>query len=214
MNVATHSAHRLRSPLSALALVTTMASCQAAPTAVEPHESEPPKKMHPEPTAEKPVMTGPLTRAQLTNIPKWTLPDTATVDVTSAQGLARVPPGAHVLAIVGTWCSDSKREVPRLYRALDIAAGTDAGTDAGTAGLPFTLEIVGVDRDKKSPGLTHDVAYVPTFIVTRADPGANGARREVGRIVESAPNGIEKDLLSLLDGSRSGVITGRHDHAP
>lgn len=147
-------------------------------------------------------MTGALTRAQLTDIPKWTLPDSSTVDAAAAQALARVPPGAHVLAIVGTWCSDSRREVPRLYRALDMT---------GSQALPFTLEIVGVDRDKKSPGLTHDVAYVPTFIVTR-DEG--GARREVGRIVESAPNGIEKDLLSLLDGSRSGVITGRQDHAP
>lgn len=151
------------------------------------------------------MITGPLTRAQLTDIPKWTLPDSSTVDAASAQALTRVPPGAHVLAVIGTWCSDSKREVPRLYRALDLAGITDA------ASMPFTLEVVGVDRDKKSPGLTVDVAYVPTFIVTRSDAGV---QREVGRIVESAPNGIEKDLLSLLDGSRSGVITGRQDHAP
>lgn len=151
-------------------------------------------------------MTGPLTRAQLRAIPGWDVPQV--VDADAAQALARVRahPPAHVLAVVGTWCSDSRREMPRLYQALDLAGLT-----------PFALEVVGVDRDKKSPGLTVDVAYVPTFIVTRADASADGgpvgARREVGRIVESAPNGIEKDLLSLLDGSRSGVITGRQDQA-
>lgn len=162
-----------------------------------------PVVQHPAPTAEKPVITGPLQRAQLTDIPKWTLPDT--VDNAAAKALAQVPPGAHVQAIIGTWCSDSRRELPRLYKALDVAGVTDA------ASMPFTLEVIGVDRDKKSPGLTLDVAYVPTFIVTRPDENAAGAMREVGRIIESAPNGIEKDLLSLLDGTRSGVITGRQD---
>jgi hypothetical protein len=153
-------------------------------------------------------MTGSLTRSLLTNIPKWTVPDTVTIDDASAKALATVPPGAHVLAVIGTWCSDSRREIPRLYRALDVAGLTD------TTAMPFTLDIVGVDRDKKSPGLTLDVAYVPTFIVTRPDPSAPNGQREVGRIIESAPNGIEKDLLSLLDGTRSGVITGRQDQAP
>ena len=167
-------------------------ACTSAPAPVQ----------HPAPTAEKPVITGPLQRTQLTDIPKWTLPDT--IDDAAAKALATVPPGAHVQAIIGTWCSDSRRELPRLFKAFDVAGLTDAA-------MPFTLEVIGVDRDKKSPGLTLAVAYVPTFIVTRPDVNAAGAMREVGRIVESAPNGIEKDLLSLLDGTRSGVITGRQD---
>lgn len=182
--------------LTAMAMAMAMACSAPAPAPVEV------KKVHPEPTREKPVMTGALTRAQLTDIPRWNEP--VPVDVAAAQALAGVQPGAHVLAVIGTWCSDSRREVPRLLQAIDAAGGS----------MPFTLEMVGVDRDKKSPGLTVDVAYVPTFIVTRRDGAPDGsAAREVGRIVESAPNGIEKDLLSLLDGTKSGIITARHDLA-
>jgi hypothetical protein len=45
---------------------------------------------------------------------------------------------------------------------------------------------------------------VPTFIVVRGG-------REVGRIVESSPNGVESDLLALLTGKAQGVISTRKD---
>jgi len=35
----------------------------------------------------------------------------------------------------------------------------------------------------------------------------------VGRIVETSPNGIEKDLLALLTGRARGVLTMRDDLA-
>ncbi len=53
----------------------------------------------------------------------------------------------------------------------------------------------------------YEILYVPTFIVSR-----NG--QEVGRIVESSPNGIEKDLLALLTGRSRGLITSRADLRP
>ena len=51
------------------------------------------------------------------------------------------------------------------------------------------------------------VQYLPTFIVRRDG-------HEVGRIVETAPNGIEHDLLALLTGKAHGVLTTRQDLAP
>ncbi|MCY1005465.1 thioredoxin family protein [Nannocystis pusilla] len=146
-----------------------------------------------------PVLVGPLERAQVEReVPGWI--SDAEIDREAAAKLASVPPGAEVTVIFGTWCGDSRREVPRLWRALD-AAGPD---------LPFALKYVGLDRQKTAPGFDKeglDLRYVPTVIVVRDG-------REVGRIVESAPNGIERELLALLDGSKSGLVTGRTDLGP
>ena len=111
--------------------------------------------------------------------------------------LGDVPPGAELDVFLGTWCGDSRREVSRFFRALDRVEGE----------LPFSLRLIAVDRSKQTPaGHTDglDIRFVPTFIVRR-----DGV--EVGRIVESAPHGIETDLLNLLQGTAQGVISGRTD---
>lgn len=122
-------------------------------------------------------------------------------DVDAAERLARVAPGAEVDVFLGTWCGDSRREVSRLFRALERTAATD---DAGT--LPFSIRWIGVDRAKVAAPFTDGAGlrYVPTIVVRR-----DGV--EVGRIVESAPEGVDRALLGLLDGTRSGVISGRTD---
>jgi hypothetical protein len=109
-----------------------------------------------------------------------------------------------VTVFLGTWCSDSKRELARLWRAFDDLMGT-SGREA-----PFAVRYVAVARDKQEPAeLTagRDLHYVPTFVVEREG-------REVGRIVETAPQGIERDLLALLDGSAQGVLSARGDLQP
>ena len=148
---------------------------------------------------ETPVLVGAVSREQIEEaVPAWVQAEVeAAPEPAAVQALAAVPPGAEVTVFLGTWCGDSRREVPRLWRALDLAGGA----------VPFEVSYVGVDREKKDPGGQAgpaDVRYVPTFIVRRGG-------REVGRIVESAPQGVERDLLSLLDGSAQGLITGRDD---
>ncbi|MBN8610319.1 MAG: thioredoxin family protein [Deltaproteobacteria bacterium] len=112
----------------------------------------------------------------------------------TARALAGVPAGAEVDVFLGTWCGDSRREISRLFLALEIAAQV--------APLPFTIRFVGVDRSKVAPGLSEDadLRYVPTVIVRR-----DGV--EQGRIVETATRGIEQDLLDLLTGTRSGFLS-------
>jgi hypothetical protein len=116
------------------------------------------------------------------------------------MALAAVPLGAEVTIFLGTWCGDSRREVPRFWKAVDIAGS--GGTD-----LPFAIHYIGVDRKKKEPSApvtNNNILFVPTFIVSREG-------REVGRVVEQSPNGIEKDLLALLTGKAQGLITTRTD---
>jgi len=141
---------------------------------------------------------GRVERAHIDSSPSWaSARANAHPDEEASRALVKVPPGATVRVFFGAWCSDSRREVSRFLAALDVAGGAP----------PFAIEYIAVDRSKKAPGgLTDDVnlKYVPTFIVVRGG-------KEIGRIVESAPNGIEHDLGALLRGERAGVISGRSD---
>ena len=95
---------------------------------------------------------------------------------------------AHdILVFMGTWCSDSQREVPHFMKILD------------KAGFPEDqLKMVGLDkRDefyKKSPGGEEkglNINYVPTFIFLKDG-------KEVNRIVESPINTLEADIEAII----------------
>jgi thiol-disulfide isomerase/thioredoxin len=151
--------------------------------------------------AEETVLVGPTTREKVEAAPEWVQAEVdAKPDAGAAQGLGAVEPGAEVTVFLGTWCGDSRREVSRFWKALDAAGGP----------VPFQIHYVGVDHAKKEPAAEiarAGVRYLPTFIVRRDG-------REVGRVVESSPNGIESDLLALLTGKASGVLSTRTDLGP
>ena len=87
--------------------------------------------------------------------------------------------------IMGTWCSDSQREVPRFIKILQS--------------LDFPLEkvqIICVNSSKTAVEYrvnVGDVELVPTFYIM-----LEGV--EIGRIVETPVNSLEKDLLDILSG--------------
>jgi hypothetical protein len=145
------------------------------------------------------AIVGPTTREAIEAAdPSWvTATVEAEIDEDDAAALAAVDPGAEVTVFLGTWCSDSRRELPRLWRALDEVGGL----------VPFEIEYVAVDRDKEEPAGPIEgagIEYVPTFVVRRGG-------EEVGRVVETSPSGIETDLLALLTGEASGVLSARDD---
>jgi hypothetical protein len=187
---------KLPARLAVLAcIVSFTASCAtSAPSPAAPAQPEA------KPVTEE-VLVGETTRAQIEAAPEWASAEAESQpDLQASTALASVPPGAEVTIFLGTWCGDSRREVPRLWKALDIAGSR--GVD-----VPFAIHYIGVDRQKKEPSAAvtdNDIRYVPTFIVTREG-------REVGRIVEESPHGIEKDLLALLTGQAQGLITTRTD---
>jgi hypothetical protein len=149
---------------------------------------------------EPPVLVGKVTREQIEQaVPDWvSIAVSSEIDEQAATALATVPPGAEVTVFLGTWCSDSRREVPRFWRALDQVGGM----------VPFDVTYVAVDRDKKAEPESlvagRNLRFVPTFIVSRDG-------HEVGRVVEEAPDGIETDLLALLTGEATGVVSARDD---
>lgn len=90
---------------------------------------------------------------------------------------------------LGTWCGDSKREVPRMLKLLQ-----NVGVDSNAISLIF------VDNAstayKQSPQHEEQgksIFKVPTFLVYNK-------RKLVGRIVESPVVSLEADLLSILNG--------------
>jgi hypothetical protein len=91
--------------------------------------------------------------------------------------------GITIKIILGTWCPDSRREVPRFMRILD--------------GWKFSqqmLTFIGVDNDKQSPvgeyiGL--GIERVPTFIIYRNNI-------EAGRIIENPLTSLEQDMVNIL----------------
>lgn len=142
----------------------------------------------------EPELIGELTREEIELIlPDWVDAERAAEpDVAAAARLPDAMPGAAVTVFLGTWCSDSRRELARLWRALD-----DAGAEL--TGLFY----IGVDRGKEQPGEWLEgigLEYVPTIVVRREG-------QEVGRIVEESPGGIERDLLALLLGESTGLLT-------
>jgi thiol-disulfide isomerase/thioredoxin len=85
--------------------------------------------------------------------------------------------------IMGTWCPDSRREVPRFMRILDIWQ------------FPVTkVTFIGVDNAKLSPVGEYDkldIQRVPTFIIYKNNI-------EAGRIIENPTTSLEQDMVNIL----------------
>lgn len=143
-------------------------------------------------------LVGTVTRAEVEKkIDGWRQArEAAEPNAEAAKKLTKVPAGATIDIYFGTWCGDSRRELARFWKATTIAGGT----------LPFSVTTVAMPRDKSHRRYPEGVkiTQVPTFIVKRGG-------KEVGRVVETSPDGIENDVLALLVGERSGVISTRTD---
>ena len=144
-------------------------------------------------------LLGPMSRAEVeAAMPDWVAATVeAQPDMEAALGLADLVGDVEVSVFFGSWCSDSKRELSRLWKALDLVGGE----------VEFPIRYVAVDRSKSEPAKAlagREILYVPTFVVER-----DGL--EVGQIIEESPNGVETDLLALLSGEASGWISARND---
>lgn len=92
-----------------------------------------------------------------------------------------MPANLEILIIMGTWCSDSRREVPRFLKIVDIA------------GLPEP-KIYCVNRKLKSDIdiSKYNIKYVPTIIFF-----VN--KNEIGRIIETPKKSLEEDILEIFE---------------
>ena len=91
----------------------------------------------------------------------------------------------EIKVFMGTWCGDSKRETPHLYKLLDSINYNKKN-----------LTLITVDRSKKTPNNLQegfDITRVPTFIFYKKG-------KEIGRYVEYPRETLEKDILKIVSG--------------
>jgi hypothetical protein len=113
-----------------------------------------------------------------------------TIDSNTAQQLKPLLKDKQFTIFMGTWCGDSRREVPRIYKLLDYCGVK-----------PSQIQLINVSNQdtlyKQSAGHEERGLYihrVPNILVY-------DNKQEKGRIVESPVASLEKDLLSILSGS-------------
>lgn len=121
----------------------------------------------------------------------WFYPgyDNYQVDTAAMTSLSEISKeGLSIKIIMGTWCPDSRREVPRFMKVLDT--------------WEFPAEFVtfiGVDNVKKSPVGGYealDIHRVPTFIICKNNI-------ETGRIIENPVTSLEQDMVNILRGVKN-----------
>jgi cyclophilin family peptidyl-prolyl cis-trans isomerase len=94
--------------------------------------------------------------------------------------------GDRIDVFLGTWCSDSLREMPRFMKILEQLEST--------YGVRVPARYVGVNRGRTQPAdlvSGRNIEKVSTFIVLRGD-------RELGRVVETPQGALEDDLLRIV----------------
>jgi len=106
-------------------------------------------------------------------------------DSSVVNKLTEIPAENLTIKIVmGTWCPDSRREVPRFLNILDSWKFP-----------PEKVTFIGVDDSKLSPVGEYDhldIERVPTFIIYKNNI-------EAGRIIENPVTSLEQDIVNILN---------------
>jgi tetratricopeptide (TPR) repeat protein len=97
------------------------------------------------------------------------------------------PEKTTIKIVFGSWCGDSKRELPRMLKVLHAAGFPEKNIQL--IGVYDSLDVYKQGPKREEKGL--HVYRVPTFIVYQKD-------KEIGRIVEYPIESLERDLLKII----------------
>ncbi len=89
----------------------------------------------------------------------------------------------EITVLMGTWCSDSRKEIPVFFKLIDKLRINEN-----------SIELIGMTLEKTTPDsleLDQNLINVPTFIFKKDG-------KEINRIVEFPLETIEKDILEIL----------------
>jgi len=111
------------------------------------------------------------------------------VDSNTANQIKPLLKNKRFLLFMGTWCGDSRREVPRIYKILDYCQVK-----------PSQVQLINLNNSdtayKQSPGHEEqglNIRRVPTLLIF-------DNQHEMGRMVESPVTSLEKDILAIVTG--------------
>ena len=113
--------------------------------------------------------------------------DSYAVDTNETKQLTPLLEGKVIEIFAGTWCGDTRREIPRFMKILEAH-------DFDTTQLKLIFVDNSKELYKQSP--QHEetgkfIHHIPTIIIYDGD-------RELNRIVEKPVESLEQDLLAIL----------------
>ncbi|WP_460219840.1 hypothetical protein [Psychroserpens sp. MEBiC05023] len=140
---------------------------------------------------ETPFLLGTINKDGLTtkNYNSWFSKnkDDYTLDTSTVAAISDKLKEYQITLFMGTWCGDSKKEVPRLYKILEACNFPED-----------QLKVIALSRKpnmyKQSPNHEEaglNIHRVPTIIFHKN-------RKEVNRIVEHPVETLEKDILNII----------------
>jgi hypothetical protein len=94
--------------------------------------------------------------------------------------------GLSIKIVLGTWCPDSRKQVPRFMKIIDAWSFPEKD-----------ITYIGVDDAKISPVGEYSqlgIERVPTFIFYKNNI-------EAGRIIENPLTSLEQDIVNILTGN-------------
>ena len=107
-------------------------------------------------------------------------------DSTALVYLSNYDEPINIKILFGTWCHDSKREVPAFIKTMELANNSN-----------FSVEYIGVNREKtygQEFSKLYNLQNTPTFIIFKGS-------FEAGRMVEEVVKPIEIELVEILKSS-------------
>lgn len=126
-----------------------------------------------------------VNKADILLAPGWQqIYDAYVPDAELIQKLKLALPGLKAAVYFGTWCDDSKNNVPLFLKIMDSLNGPEFKVDffevekKSAAGQVYYVEELLVQK-------------VPTFIIYRGD-------YEIGRIIENPKDSILQDMLRIV----------------
>lgn len=134
--------------------------------------------------------TGPINKEELTNskyTKRWFDPryDRYTPNKEALSQIKKHINDYKIIYFMGTWCPDSHREIPKLYKILDKVGYNMNNLKA------YTLNHGMSSKEHHEKG--YDIQRVPTIIFYK-----NG--KEVNRFVEHARESLAKDIAKIVSG--------------
>ena len=145
------------------------------------------KKIHDQ-VHNKDILINACTREGLTTFPEFKemydpLYTAYTPDAATMIELKKLVKKEKIKIVFGTWCGDSKVNVPNFFKILDALHFKEKN-----------VELIAVDGNKKAENGIIDgleIKMVPTFIVY------DQTGKELGRIIEGPKTTLEGDLLAI-----------------
>ena len=147
-----------------------------------------------DPTRHKEVMLNICSREGITTFAEFKASydpnyESYKVDSTLLKELGKAAKGKKITIVLGTWCGDSKYQVPNFLKIADALHLSDND-----------ITFIAVDGAKKAENGLIDklkIEHVPTFIFN------DKKGIEIGRIIESPKETLEKDMLKILTGEKA-----------